>query len=244
MFLFSFWGVFWGFVFCFFWFSCLFVGFFVLFLISISAAELDTIFVETPGFWWSGGKFRNVTVEVSVFLGTVIFIPIFCPLRLPWSWSQGVGNKWALGYEIQGVWLDESLIHSFVNIILNFLYIFSLHRYLCFFIEQCVFWRPWFPVLYLKAQKKALVCFFNQLFRLNWILIIIPLFFSCRPCRRSCGMWQLPCTWNRMHWHLLQQNRWDGSSWACSEASPWVGVFCWPWNNYAQQTFHCCSLSK
>lgn len=28
---------------------------------------------------------------------------------------------------------------------------------------------PWFPVLYLKAQKKRLTCFFNQLFRLNWI---------------------------------------------------------------------------
>lgn len=68
-----------------------------------------------------------MAVEVSVFLGTVVIVSIFCLLsEIAPSWSQGVDNKWAVGflYEVQGVWLDKSLIHNFVNITLNFLYIF------------------------------------------------------------------------------------------------------------------------
>lgn len=68
-----------------------------------------------------------MAVEVSVFLGTVVFVSIFCLLsEIDPSWSQVVDNKWAVGflYEVQRVWLDKFLIHSFVNITLNFLYIF------------------------------------------------------------------------------------------------------------------------
>lgn len=150
------------------------VGFWGFFLIPISVAELDTIFIVTRGSL-EQRNVQNVAVEVSVFLGTVVVVSTFCVVsEIDRSWSQGIDNKWAIDclYEVQGVWPLSliALLTSFSTSI-----IFS--GYLCFFIEQCIFWRSWFSVLYLKAQKKALACFFSLLFRPNWIFIIISWFF-------------------------------------------------------------------